>query len=251
MTPTPSTNLDLDDLGRFQVSGKAGDFLFKEGDGGAELFIVQHGQVEVLKAHGDTHQQVVVLTVGDVFGEDGVFGDGPRLVSVRGVTDFGVLKIDAGALDQIVREDSGVAVAIMRQLAVRSWSPRAAVPEQAPAVGSAVPVAPEPAGPPRIVLSDADRTFHLADLEQAVVGRLNRATGATPEIDLTDFDTERSLSRRHALIVQREGCFYVREEKKTQNGTFVNSRRVKTGVDVALADGDRLRFGLVKAVFRG
>ncbi len=106
MTPTPSTNLDLDDLSRFQVLGKAGDFLFKKGDDGAELFIVQHGQVEVLIALGDGHEQVVVLTVGDVFGEDGVFGDGPRLVSVRGVTDFGVLKIDAGALEQIVREDS-------------------------------------------------------------------------------------------------------------------------------------------------
>ena len=47
----------------------------------------------------------------------------------------------------------------------------------------------------------------------------------------------------------RDGDFYVREEMGTRNGTFVNGERVQTGVDVKLASGDRLRFGLVETVF--
>lgn len=35
----------------------------------------------------------------------------------------------------------------------------------------------------------------------------------------------------------------------TRNGTFVNGERIKTGVEVKLNDGDRLRFGLVETVF--
>jgi hypothetical protein len=248
---TPPAEHDLNDLSRFQASGQAGDFLFKEGDEGAELFILQDGQVELLKAQGDDHRQLVVLKTGDVFGEDGLFGDDPHPVSARGVTDFRVLRIDAVALEQIIREDAGVAVGIMRQLAVRRpWAKTWAAPVQAEASSAAVSD-PEPAGPPRLVLSDGDRTFPLADFEDAVVGRINRATGVTPEVDLTDFDAERSLSRQHARIVQQDGRFYVREEKKTQNGTFVNGKRIKTGVDVELADGDHVRFGLIKAVFRG
>jgi len=240
-TPSSATDHDLDDLSQFQVSGEAGDFLFSEGDAGTELFIVQDGHVELLSARADEQSQLVVLKTGDVFGEDGLFGDDTRPFSARGLTDFRVLKIDAAALEQLIREDVGVAVGIMRQLAVRrSWSK-----------GSADPPAPEPVGPPRLLLSDGDKTFPLADLDDAVVGRVNRATGVTPEVNLTDFDTERSLSRSHARIVRRDGRFYVREEKKTQNGTFVNGKRITTGVDVELADGDRLRFGLIKAVFRG
>jgi hypothetical protein len=249
---TPPDEHDLNDLTRFQVSGQAGDFLFEEGDHGKELFIVQDGQVELLTGQADERHQLVVLKTGDVFGEDGLFGDDARPCFARGVTDFRVLKIDAAALEQIIREDPDVAMGIMQQLAVRrSWAKTSAVLGPTPAQPPAVAAAPEPAGPPRLVLPDGDTTFPLVELEEAVVGRINRSTGVTPEVDLTDFDAERSLSRQHARIVQRDGRFYVREEKKTQNGTFVNGKRIKTGVDVELADGDRVRFGLIKTVFRG
>ena len=95
----------------------------------------------------------------------------------------------------------------------------------------------------------SQKEFTLEGLTEATVGRVDRATGFTPDIDITPLDAERTLSRRHAKIVVRDGDFYVREEMGTRNGTFVNGERVQTGVDVRLASGDRLRFGLVETVF--
>jgi len=42
----------------------------------------------------------------------------------------------------------------------------------------------------------------------------------------------------------------LREEIGTSNGTFLNEARLQTGVPVELLDGDEVRFGLVKLVFR-
>ncbi len=50
-----------------------------------------------------------------------------------------------------------------------------------------------------------------------------------------------NVSRRHATVtVDDAGHASVRDEHST-NGTFVNGDRVLSGVDVRLADGDRLR----------
>ena len=40
------------------------------------------------------------------------------------------------------------------------------------------------------------------------------------------------------------------EEIGVSNGTFLNETKLQTGVPVELVDGDHVRFGLVKLIFR-
>jgi hypothetical protein len=86
-------------------------------------------------------------------------------------------------------------------------------------------------------------------LNEFLVGRPDVAAGINPEINLGDLDPTRSLSRRHAKLVRQGQLFFVREESGTVNGTFVNEVRVKTGVDVPIKPGDRIRFGAVEVEF--
>jgi hypothetical protein len=86
-------------------------------------------------------------------------------------------------------------------------------------------------------------------LNEFLVGRPDVASGINPEINLGDLDPTRSLSRRHAKLVRQGQLFFVREESGTVNGTFVNEERVKTGVDVPIKPGDRIRFGAVEVEF--
>jgi len=58
------------------------------------------------------------------------------------------------------------------------------------------------------------------------------------------------LSRRHASITRDADGWHLSEPKPTGNGTFVNEARVGAGAKIKLADGDRVRFGLVETVFR-
>ncbi len=111
---------------------------------------------------------------------------------------------------------------------------------------------PAPAPPP-IARSSALRlsaTGQLLALAEGrtdfLVGRPDAASGINPEVDLGPFDQNRSLSRRHARIVLRDGVYFVREDNSTPNGTYVNDERIATGVDVALKQGDRIRFGTIE-----
>ena len=69
-------------------------------------------------------------------------------------------------------------------------------------------------------------------------------------MDLSEADTHKTTSRRHAKLVRHEGRVYVCEENATANGTYVNGKRIGTGVNVAVNDGDALQFGGVKAILK-
>ena len=74
-------------------------------------------------------------------------------------------------------------------------------------------------------------------------------TELKPDVDLTDLDLKRSVSRRHARIVDSEDGLVVIEEVGALNGTFVNGTRLTAGEPHAVEDGDRLGFGMVKLLF--
>ncbi len=86
-------------------------------------------------------------------------------------------------------------------------------------------------------------------LSEFLVGRPDLASGINPELNLSDVDPTRSLSRRHAKLVRQGQLFFVREESRTVNGTFVNNVRVVTGENVPIKPGDKLRFGAVELDF--
>lgn len=82
-----------------------------------------------------------------------------------------------------------------------------------------------------------------------LVGRFDPSSGVIPEIDLGELDVARSLSRRHAHIIETPTGMRLREEPGAMNGTFLNGRRVPCDAMVDLKSGDRLRFGAVEVEY--
>ena len=247
---------NLDDLAGFTQTAPAGEFVFRAGDSGHHLFVVQEGQVELLT--GDDSSRVVLVDPGGVFGEWSFFEAKPRELSARTVSEVRLLRIDRQAFDRISAEEPQIAVALVRQLAqrahdvLRDATARVAPPVAAPAAPAASPE-PLPAadrGAPRLVESESGTEFVLDGIDEATVGRPDRATGFVPEVDLAPLDAKRTLSRRHAKLVRHDDAFFVREEAGTRNGTFVNGERITTGKEVELHDGDFVQFGFVKTVFQ-
>ncbi|HEY4575235.1 MAG TPA: FHA domain-containing protein, partial [Thermoanaerobaculia bacterium] len=76
-------------------------------------------------------------------------------------------------------------------------------------------------------------------------------TGIYPDIDLTPVDNQRSVSRRHAKIYRRGSKYFFGEEIGTMNATFLNGRRLETGIPSEIKTGDELRFGVVVLRFEG
>lgn len=255
------------------VSHPAGSYVFREGESGEEMYILQEGEVEIVKRYGPQEKRLALLESGDFFGEMSMLENRPRNASARVVADAKVLAIDPSTFDQMLREYPEVAVRMLRGLCQRlrryedeavaanrvaqdvlAGAPRHAmgtIEPIAPAQIEPVAAAPAPvAGAARLVHVGSGTAFPLPVDREVGIGRLDPVTQLSPEIDLTALDPQRSLSRRHARVVWREGRYYVREEIGTANGTFVEGARLTTGVERALEPGARVRFGRVDFVFQ-
>ena len=101
----------------------------------------------------------------------------------------------------------------------------------------------------RLEIQEEGVTFPLKDNE-TLIGRYDPVTELNPDVDLTEVDLKRSVSRRHARIVRSGGSFSVIEEVGALNGTFVNGDKLVAGQPHPIQDGDKLGVGMVKMVFR-
>ncbi len=235
---------------------KEGEYIFREGDLGTEMYIINEGKVEILNEVGGEEQLLAVLEKGDFFGEMSVLEDLPRAASARALTDVRLLQINGSTFDQLLQGNPEIAVRMMRKLSRRLRDademmksvlgskahsrelPRPAV--QAPAEGAE-----------RLVHPPSGMEFHLSTGSETTIGRKDPVTGIYPDIDLTPIDNQRSISRRHAKIFRRGSKFFVGEEIGTMNSTFLNGRRLDTGVPAEMKTGDELRCGVVVLRFEG
>jgi hypothetical protein len=67
--------------------------------------------------------------------------------------------------------------------------------------------------------------------------------GRSPDCEI--FLDDVTVSRNHAVLVERDGKFFV-EDKGSLNGTFVNRRRID---NAALENGDELQIGKYRLTF--
>jgi CRP-like cAMP-binding protein len=265
-SPTPPD----DPRARLLVAFAAGQEIFREGRKGGEMFIIEDGEVEILKQFGATDKQISRLGPGDFFGEMSLLEDVPRMATARALTDCKLLPIDASTFDQLLRENPEISIRMLRSLShrlrhyeedearagalaqrVMGGVSRADLPRlQAIEVEAEAARSAQGAPSGRLEHAETGRVFQLAADHDSTVGRFDPVTEMAPDVDLTELDTQRSTSRRHARLAARDGRYYLREEIGTANGTFVGGERLVTGVERELQDGDALRFGRVDLVFR-
>jgi NADH dehydrogenase len=63
---------------------EAGEFIFRKGDPSTSFYVLEHGEVEVLRpVDGGQHEVVVVLGAGSFFGERALLGNRTRSMSIR------------------------------------------------------------------------------------------------------------------------------------------------------------------------
>ena len=243
------------------LSFQTGQVIFSEGDLGTEMFIVLEGQVQIVKKLGGEAQLLSTLEKGDFFGEMGVLEGAPRSADAIAATDVKLLPINGSRFDEMIRKTPEIAVRIIRKYAKRLREANALLERMAGSqidpdrlLSSLEVPEPEPEAPKsrnRLVDVATGDAFFLSDSEETTIGRSDPVTGIRPDVDLSTVDTNRSVSRRHAKILRLDDGYAVIEEVGTVNGTFVNEQRIPTGVRVPLANGDRLKIGLLqmKAVF--
>jgi CRP-like cAMP-binding protein len=230
----------------------AGDYVFREGDLGTEMYIIHEGKVKILNRMGEEDRVLAVLEKGDFFGEMSVLEDLPRAASARAQTDSQLLQINGSTFDQMLRSNPEIAVRMMRKLSRRLRETdellKTSFGNRLSPISSEIPsqVPQRPVeGPERLVHLASGMEFPLTDGPETTVGRRDPVTGIFPDVDLTPVDSQRSVSRRHAKIYRRGNKFFLGEEIGTMNSTFLNGARLETGVPGEIRPGAELRFGVV------
>jgi CRP-like cAMP-binding protein len=229
---------------------EAGSVIFREGDLGSEMFIIQRGHVRISLKVGTRERELAVLEKGDFFGEIALLDESPaRSATATAIDDVEVLELTSRDLDQILRRKPDIAVRMMTKLSERLREANRRFEEFGSREElSALTPAPARQGiEARAVLFHASsgRLFPLRASGDTTLGRHDPVTGVTPDVDLSALDPERTVSRRHASITTSDDKLTIAETSASTNGTFVNGTKLEAFEPFTLASGDSVQLALV------
>ncbi len=245
---------------RFLTHYKQGHVLFREGDDGDEMFIVQTARVAIKKKVKDgSEATLAVLEKGDFFGEMSILERMPRSATAEVVEEGDLIKIDGEVFGDMIKANPEIAIRMLRKYSIRLRETNKQI-ESIVASGGAVsePNEVQPAQSAATMNAEA-LCFFMANQSgnmfpvfksDSLLGRFDSVTGLRPEIDLTNEDQSRNISRRHARVVIKDGRFFIAEEIGTMNGTFLNGTKLANGVLTPIGDGDELMLCRLALTFK-
>jgi CRP-like cAMP-binding protein len=201
-----------------------------------------------------------VLEKGDFFGEMSILEGLPRNVTAEASGPVELIEINSMTFDRMIKGNIEIAIRLLRKLSIRLREAERKVDElqsaglraasqQRQSVGTAAQQPSQTTSGVRLEIEDEGVTFPLKD-DETLIGRYDPVTELNPDVDLTEVDLKRSVSRRHARVVRSGDSFSVIEEVGALNGTFVNGDKLVAGQPQPIQDGDKLGVGMVKMVFR-
>lgn len=106
----------------FQRFGKEfpqGTVLFREGEPGREMFVIQSGRIAISKRVRDVEKVLAVLGPGEFFGEMAIISNKPRNATATVDQDAKLLVIDPKTFEGMIRGNSEISVRMIKKLAER------------------------------------------------------------------------------------------------------------------------------------
>jgi CRP-like cAMP-binding protein len=243
----------------FMVRYGAGERVFTDGDLGTTMYIVQSGKVRLFRVVDGGKRVHGMMEKGDFFGEMSILEGLPRTISAEAVEDSELIEINSMTFDKMIKGNIEIAIRMLRKLSIRLREAERRIEglqvdgrpaSAARPVVSVKPRAATAAGTGTRLEVEGEGTLFPLSTDETLIGRFDPVTELMPDVDLTQVDLKRSVSRRHARLVRGGEGFTLTEEVGALNGTFVNGTKLVTGRPHPLQDGDKVSFGMVKLVFR-
>ena len=98
---------------------KGGDIIVNQGDVGDCMYVIQDGEVEVVRIENDNIIRLAVLGRGDFFGEMSVFEKETRSATVRAMGKVRLITVDKKTFMRRIQEDPTLAFRIFQTMASR------------------------------------------------------------------------------------------------------------------------------------
>ncbi len=108
-----------DPLEPFTEHADTGTVLFREGEAGTKMYVIQSGTVEISRMLYDETRVLAVLSAGEFFGEMAIVNNRPRSATAT-VRDPGkLLVIDTLTFESMLQNQTEIGIRIIKSLATR------------------------------------------------------------------------------------------------------------------------------------
>jgi CRP-like cAMP-binding protein len=104
---------------RFGREFPQGTVLFRDGEPGKEMYVVQQGKVHVSKKVGEVEKILATLGPGEFLGEMSILNNKPRSATATCATACKLLVIDAKTFEAMIRGNAEIAIRMIKKLADR------------------------------------------------------------------------------------------------------------------------------------
>jgi CRP-like cAMP-binding protein len=104
---------------RFGRTCEAGEVLFREGEPGDTMYVLQTGSVRITKSAKGEEKTLAILGPGEFFGEMAILNAKPRNATATVMEPARVLVLGARTFEQMVVSNAEIAVRMIKKLARR------------------------------------------------------------------------------------------------------------------------------------
>ncbi len=104
---------------RFGRDFHAGEVLFREGEKGDEMYVIQSGLVVITKLTGDVERPLATLGRGEFLGEMAILNGKPRTATATVVEDARCLVFDGATLETMITKNPEIALRLIKKLSAR------------------------------------------------------------------------------------------------------------------------------------
>lgn len=95
---------------------KGGDTIFREGEQGGSAYVVQAGEVQIVRNEGDQEQVLATIGVGGIFGEMALIDDKPRMATAKVKGGATIVTISKAMYQQKLKQSDPFIRALLRIL---------------------------------------------------------------------------------------------------------------------------------------
>ena len=104
---------------RFGREFHSGEVLFREGETGEEMFVIQSGAVVITKHTTDGESPIATLGRGEFLGEMAILNGKPRTATATVTEDTRCLVLDKKTLEMMIAKNTEIAMRLIKKLAAR------------------------------------------------------------------------------------------------------------------------------------
>ncbi len=231
------------------VNFEKDEHIYKENENASTMFIIHQGKVKLYKKSESGEEFVLgEFGKGDFFGEMAVLGEDKRTENAVALEPVKIIVISKPVFIKILKNNAEIAVRMIRKFSEKLKDANKMIDSLLKQKQIAI---------------DTTKGDHYAYLELVdfgekipltsntiVIGRYDPIIGIYPDIDISPYDPQKTVSRKHAVITREGNGTYIEEQIGVINGTFLNGEKIKSGQKYKLKDGDKIYFGLVGCIYR-